>query len=110
MARTFVLSLELWLAALIAVVVFRLASGRINLRGIFVTRLEELGRVRPNFERVQHLWVTISILVAYVAETVSTSSNAAPPLKTMPDVSPQLIAAMVGTHALYLGGKLVRNL
>jgi hypothetical protein len=87
-----------WLAAVAALVAYRILTGRIALDGLFTM---DGNRFSP--ERMQLLLVTVGALAIYASEAL-----AAPVIttKALPPVPEGLLAILTGSHVLYLGGKI----
>lgn len=93
-----------WLAALAALIGYRLLSGGIAMGGMFSTH--GAGTVDP--ERVQLLIATF-LGAAYYARSAATAAGDAA-LTAIPDIPADVLAVIVGSQFLYLGGKLGRRL
>jgi hypothetical protein len=101
------IQLEIWAFAigLLAAVIYRLATGRINLRGLLRDKrpppggLErgEFGRVSPT--RVQLLMLTVAGAFGYLALVPTAGPG------TLPDVPRELLYLFGGSASIYLGGK-----
>jgi hypothetical protein len=84
--------LHAWMAAVVALVAFRLLTGRIALAGLLT---QDGDKFSP--ERLQLLLATIGALVAYAAQALDA--------RAMPADASELLILMAGSNALYLGGK-----
>jgi hypothetical protein len=84
--------LEAWLAALAALIFYRILTGQITLNGLFTMDGE---RFSP--ERLQLLLITVGILAWYVQDALG--SNA------MPTPSNDLLVILGASHFVYIGGK-----
>lgn len=87
--------------AMLAVVVFRLFNGRINLRGMLGN-----GDTAVDPERVQLLIVWLAGVAIYATKALATLHSAQPQL---PEVPQELIALTAASQGLYLVGKYTRN-
>jgi hypothetical protein len=85
-----------FLYLLVAVVVFQIATRRINLEGL-ITHKDGSDQVSP--ERVQLLLATIAASAAYFGQAVSSTSG------KLPDVSPQWLYLFGGSSGIYVAGK-----
>jgi|SRR5690348_1501020 hypothetical protein len=85
--------IELWLAAIVVLIAYRVLTGRISLRGVFTKNGD---RFSP--ERLQLFAVTLSLLVTYMHDSLSTAKMQAP--------SAELLAIFAASNVLYLGGKI----
>ena len=81
--------------ALFVLVGHRLITGQINTAGLL---RDEDWRISP--ERVQLLLTTLAGLVTYVAAALSARGGEAVPI--IPEIPDTLLAAMGGSHGLYL--------
>ncbi|MBL6934442.1 MAG: hypothetical protein ISR48_03440 [Alphaproteobacteria bacterium] len=95
-----VLTFEIWflIAALAAIVVFKMLSGGINTKGLLCDK--QTGTVSP--ARVQLLLFTVMGAVAYLTQTVGQVQAGG---HGFPEVPPELLWLVGGSQALYLGGK-----
>ena len=84
--------LQIWLAALAAVIAYRLLTGGISLNGLF-----SMDGTRFSPERLQLFIVTLLMIVAYAEESLRTMQ--------MAPISNELVAFFAASHAVYLGGK-----
>jgi hypothetical protein len=82
-----------WLAAVVALIAYRILTGQISLQGLFTM---DGDRFSP--ERLQLALVTFGLLGIFVGEAFSTWK--------MPAVPSELIALLAGSQVLYLGGKI----
>jgi hypothetical protein len=88
---------EGFLGVLSAVVAMQLLNGGINLRYLLHGRSPAGGRYFSP-ERVQLLTVTIWVAFNYLLSVMANPT-------VLPDVPPQTLALLGGSHVLYLGGK-----
>lgn len=98
MTLTRLLHFELlgFLYALAAVVLFQMATRRINLDGL-ITHKDGTYQVSP--ERLQLLLATIAASATYFTQVATNTSG------TMPDVGPQWLYLMGGSSGIYAAGK-----
>ena len=82
-----------FLSLLAAVVVFQIATGRINMAGI-ITRKDGTYQTSP--ERVQLLLATIAACATYLGEVARTNSG------NLPDASNNLLYLMGGSSGIYI--------
>lgn len=87
-----------FLGALAAIVGFKMLNGRINTRGLLQCKQE--GGVSP--VRVQLLLFTLVAAGSYLALVPAALATGKPML---PEVPPEILAMIGGSHALYLGRK-----
>jgi hypothetical protein len=85
-----------FLCALAAVVLFQLATGRINLNGL-VTQKDGSYQVSP--ERIQLLLATIAASATYFSQVVTSTTG------NLPDVSSQWLYLFGGSSGIYVAGK-----
>lgn len=93
-----------WFAALAALVGYRALSGGIALGGLLST--DGAGAVDP--ERVQLVIVTLLGAAYYARSAVASAGD--PALAVLPEIPADVLAVIVGSQFLYLGGKLGRRL
>ena len=82
-----------FLALLAAVVIFQIATGRINMAGI-ITRKDGTYQTSP--ERVQLLLATIAACASYLGELARTNTG------NLPDASNNLLYLMGGSSGIYI--------
>jgi len=82
-----------FLYVLAAVVLFQIATGRINMAGI-ITRKDGTYQTSP--ERVQLLLATIAACATYLGEVARTNSG------NLPDASNNLLYLMGGSSGIYI--------
>jgi hypothetical protein len=82
-----------WLTAVAALILYRLLSGQIALDGLLT-----MDGQRFSPERLQLLLVTLAALAIYAEEALANQK--------MPEVPDGLLPILVGSHVLYLGGKI----
>jgi hypothetical protein len=108
-----VITIEVWafLLALAAIVLMGMLTGAINISGLLNgMRRNENGNLEPYFspERAQLLIFTLATAFTYVSGLFQN-----PTPGKLPDLPQGLVAALGGSHAIYLGGKaysmLLRN-
>ena len=99
------IGLLIWMAAFAALVCYRLLDGRIRSTGLLGGRRG--GAIDP--ERLQMLVVFPAGIGFYVASAGSEIATAGE-LGSLPEPPQFLTAAVLGSNALYLAGKLFRRL
>lgn len=87
-----------WLALVVAVVLFQIFTGRINIDGML--RDDQTGDLE--IHRLQLLVVSLMFAAGYVAAALP---HGGPRLPDMPDVRPILLFGLVGSHGGYLAAK-----
>ena len=85
-----------------AVVAMQLLSGAMNTRHLFYGRRKN-GDLYFSPERVQLLLITTWVGFNYLLTVLGNRTS-------LPDISPQTLALLGGSHALYLGGKTIARL
>lgn len=95
---------EIWflLAALGAVVGFQIITGRITTKGLLSDKTNGVGNFSP--ARLQLLMFTFGVAF-YVLGKVIASIAAGNPV--FPEIDPNLLVVLGGSHAFYLGAKAV---
>jgi hypothetical protein len=88
---------EFFLAALAAVVAMQMLSGGINLKNLLHGRSSS-GGLYFSPERVQLLTVTLWVAFNYLLSVMANPTE-------LPDVPPQTLALLGGSHLIYLGAK-----
>ena len=88
-----------FLAALAAIIGVRLVTGSINTGGLLHSK-SPTGQETISPARVQLLLFTLATAGTYLGQAVAARGTL-----RMPDVSQSTIAALGGSHALYLGTK-----
>lgn len=96
--------LTAWLAALAGMVVLRLVSGAIATAGM----LSHNGGPKVDPERVQ-LLIAAFLTAAYYARLAMAHGRDAD-LASIPDIPSDMLAVVIGSQFLFLGGKLGRRL
>jgi len=96
---TTTLEFEVWgfLGLLGAIVVYRLLTRQINLRGLLL-RKNGSGSLSP--ERVQLLLATLAFGGKYLSDVFQSQDSG-----RLPDIDPQWLYALGGSSALYVLGK-----
>lgn len=89
-----------WFLILGLLILFRIFSGEIATSGL----VRHAGEDSFGFHRLQLVAVTLLFAAGYVVAALRQ-----PPGMGMPDISTPLLAALLGSHAAYLGGKLLRQ-
>jgi hypothetical protein len=98
-------TVAIWFAAVAGAVLLRLVTGSIPTSGMLK---HDYGRGEPfQFHRLQLLGVTLMMAAGYLILALGRGHA-----HTLPDVSPTVLLAVVGSHITYLGNKfaLSRNL
>jgi hypothetical protein len=104
---------EVWifLGSLLGIIFMRMLNGEINTRHLLYGRRRGRGgRLEPYFspERVQLLIFTLATAFQYVTGLLQNPVHC-----KLPDLPQSVVAALGGSHAVYLGGKaysmLMRN-
>ncbi len=98
MTLTRILHFELlgFLWVLAGVVLFQIATGRINMNGL-ITHKDGTAQVSP--ARIQLLLATIAASATYFSQVAANTTG------TMPDVSQQWLYLMGGSSGIYVAGK-----
>ena len=91
-----------FVASLAAVLTMQLLNGSINTRRLFYGRRKN-GDLYFSPERVQLLLITAWVAFDYLLRVMDNPAS-------LPDISPQTLALLSGSHALYLGGKTIARL
>ena len=89
---------------LIGTTVYKMLAGRIPLSGLLVARTG--GTAQP--ERLLALATAVALPAIYLLHCVIAAKDAAVP-RALPDAEPWMLAAVLASQALYLGGKLLRS-
>jgi len=97
-----------WLLLFFAVVAIQILRGDINTRGLLRTRSAG-GPIDP--ERVAILGTTLFAAGSYLLSALHQGAvfDEATHSYRMPDVPDALLAVLVGSNGIYLGGKIMRN-
>ena len=85
-----------FLYALAAVVLYQIATRRINVDGL-ITHKDGSDQVSP--ERIQLLLATIAASATYFSQVAASTSG------TLPDINPQWLYLMGGSSGIYVAGK-----
>jgi len=88
-----------WLTALALLVLYRVLSGRIALVGLLT-----MDGQRHSPERLQLLLFTLGALAIYIGQALVTGQSAT--IKSLPEVPDWVLPLLLGSHALYLGGRI----
>ena len=98
----------LFLGGLIAVILFRMLTGQINMRGLLYGRMSD-GNYYFSPERVQLMIFTIWVGLFYLLDTFETRVvNPTPETAhTLPEVNTPTLALVGGSQTIYLVGKAV---
>jgi hypothetical protein len=97
-------TVAIWFAAIVFIIVFRMATGAIPLDGMLKTDARGSGL---QFHRLQLVAVTLMMAAGYLILAIGRGHA-----HTLPDVTPPFLLAVAGSHLTYLGNKfaLTRNL
>jgi len=99
MAATFMYYFMLaWLAAVAALIAYRLLTGGINTRGLLTDGTT--GRLSP--ERLQLLLATLASVAVFAQDSLAN--------QTFMDPSAYMLSGVAGSQGLYVVGKLIRRL
>ena len=90
------LEIEVFLAALAAIVAFQMLTGRINTSGLLSDPRD--GSFSP--ARLQMLVASLAVAAAYLGRLGDWHD-----FSSLPDIPPEQLALLGGSHAIYLGGK-----
>ncbi len=98
--------LYVWLAAVAALVLFRMLQGKIHTDGLL--------RSAPNApidpERLQMLAGAVAGAVFYASYAMQVAAQSDTPITSLPDVPDTVLVLLSGSQFLYLGGKLGRKI
>jgi hypothetical protein len=97
--RLAVLESAALLAAFYGIVVYKIATGNIGLTGLLDAKQPD-GRPAFSAARLQLLMFTVVVAGYYLHEIIVNPHRAA-----LPDLPQSVVAALGGSHAVYLGGK-----
>ena len=93
------LEVIVFLGGLAAMIAYRILNGGINTKYLlYGTQKDGTKYFSP--ERVQLLIFTIGTAMFYVADVANNRQSG-----VLPDIQPQTLALLGGSHAIYLGGK-----
>lgn len=82
-----------------AVILLQIAMGRISLEGLLDSK-DDSGRTSFSAARLQLLIFTVVVAARYLHAVLVNPSQG-----SLPSLPPSVIAALGGSHAVYLGGK-----
>lgn len=85
----------------VGVVLWKMATGEISLAYLLYTKGSD-GRPSYSPARLQLLIFTLAVAANYLHGVMVT-----PHVDKLPDVPPSVLAALGGSHAVYLGGKAI---
>lgn len=89
------------LAALAAIVVYGLFTGRINTRGLLSDKAKNgVGSFSP--ARLQLLMFTLAVAAYVLSKVINSVANGVP---EFPEIDPNMLVILGGSHALFLGAK-----
>jgi hypothetical protein len=104
----FSIAVALWLGGSLLIVAYSIVSRRISLRGLLT---EPATGETSLFSRPQMLFVSLAAIATYVGTAIDSlgTMNAFVDAgtRTLPDVPPELLAAVGGSQLLFVGGKTV---
>jgi hypothetical protein len=86
------------LAAFAAVIAYQIVTGRINTRGL----LSDTGNVGLSPARLQLLMLTLGVAFYVLGKVLAYAAEGAP---RFPEIDPNVLVVLGGSHALYLGAK-----
>jgi hypothetical protein len=89
---------------LIGTVVHKMLAGTIPLAGLLAGRAN--GKAQP--ERILTFTTAVALPMIYLLHCAITAKDAAVP-RALPDAEPWMLAALLASQALYLGGKFFRT-
>jgi hypothetical protein len=95
---TFAVAMTIWLGGLLLVVAYNIVGGRISLRGLLT---ETLTGQMAAFSRPQMLFVSLAAAATYVGKAIEAIGTT----NTFPPVPTELVAAVAGSQAVFIGGK-----
>lgn len=105
LAHLMVWGLSGWLAAIAILVAYRCLNGGVGLAGMLAQDTQGQAEGRPTPERVQLLVMFLIALIGYAKIALEAKVTG-----KMPEVPPELMALLAGSHGIYLSGKLTRVL
>lgn len=95
---TFAIVMAVWLGGVLLVVCFCIVSGRISLRGLLT---ETLTGQMAAISRPQMLFVSLAAAATYVGRAIEAVGTT----NTFPPVPTELVVAVAGSQAVFIGGK-----
>jgi hypothetical protein len=101
--RGLALFFQIGLGTLVAVCVYRLITGAISLRGVLTS--EAGGGVIP--DRIQAVVITLGACAAYLSVGIGQLGD--PAVHALPEVPEFIVNVLLGSQALFLGGKVLRG-
>src|ERR1051326_8230465 len=101
----------LFLVSLLALVLYRLLTGKINTQYLFYGQRRD-GTLYFSPERVQLMIFTLWVGLSYLLDTFETQVVHLPPNTTqvLPDVPTKTLALLGASHTIYLAGKAYKML
>ncbi|MFM8532839.1 MAG: hypothetical protein ACKOEC_04530 [Acidimicrobiia bacterium] len=102
-AWVFSAAMILWLGGLALVIAYWMVSRRLSLRGLLTE--SSTGQIAL-FSRPQMLFASLAAAAGYVGVAIEAIGTT----NTFPEVRPELLAALAGSQAVFIGGKLMSNL
>lgn len=88
--------LEIWLAVIGAILVYRMATGQIVLAGLLRTE----PKAPFGFERIQLVFVTLAFAIGYAAFALNFDQ-----LETLPEIPTPLLLVLIGSNGAFLAVK-----
>ncbi len=104
-ARVILWGVAGWLVLLAGLFAYRCANGGINMGGLLARSAQHAADGRPSPERVQLLFAFALAVAGYARLTLTTLHGAAA-AASLPPVPNELTALFIGSHGIYLAGKL----
>lgn len=99
LAEAIRIALLAWLGAVLLLVLHRIVADRLIHTSLVIDRTT--GNV--SLHRLQMIGISVVFAGAYLVDALSGD-----PAKGLPDISTPLLAALLGSHAAYLGGTAMR--
>jgi hypothetical protein len=94
-----------WLVLLAVLFAYRCTNGEINLNGLLARSAQQAADGLPSPERVQLLFAFLLAVAGYARLTLTTMHGAVA-AASLPAVPTELMVLFVGSHGIYLAGKL----
>jgi hypothetical protein len=91
------------LAGLAAVVGYQILTGRINTKGLLNDKANGVGSFSP--ARLQLLMFTLATAAYVLSKVVGSIAAGGPEGGQFPEIDPNVLVVLGGSHALYLGAK-----
>jgi uncharacterized BrkB/YihY/UPF0761 family membrane protein len=100
LARLTLLAVGAWILGLAAVVVLQIVTGRIIIAGLLASKDAD-GRASFSPARLQLLIFTVVVAAQYLFKVIAN-----PRQDALPSLPPGVVAAVGGSQAMYLAGKI----